>query len=128
MNATETVESMNRMVSDNVAAMRKLAELNTDLWSKLTAKQLELFRMYFETTARLFEVEKGASRADELVAKQMEVAREYGQSAMRVNREIFELFSGSRDSYEAWLDETMHQAKEQVAKSAEVSKTTRKAA
>lgn len=128
MNVTEPGEATKPMLGDHLGVVRKLAELNSDLWGKLSAKQLELLRLYFETTAKQFEVGKDVSRVDELLTKQMQVAREYGQDAMRINREILDLLSGSRDTYQAWLDDLMNQSGKQVSQVAEAATVPRKSA
>lgn len=112
MSTTEAFESMNKISGDNFAAMSKLWELNADLWIKLANKQAEMFRIYFETMSTQIEP----------------VMRECGQKVMEINREMADLFSNSRDDYQAWYESAVNQTKEQFTTAAETAKPTKKAA
>jgi len=126
----ESFESLRKMANDNNSAISKLLELNVSLWNKISSKQLELFKLCFESSTKPLSAQNGVTSADEFFKQQMEMARECGEKAAQINKEVIELFSSSREDYQEWYDSSVKHAQEQLQALSESSNKTgtRKAA
>lgn len=129
MNLNETFELMNKTANEGYQAFRKLAELNLATADKLFAKQVELTRLCFEAGSAQLENAKNVRRVDELLEKQNQNVREFGEALLEKNREVVELLTESREDYQKWAEAGLNQAREQLTKTAEkVRETVAKAA
>lgn len=115
MNMNETYEAMLKASNESYANMRKLAELNMATMDKLVAKQMEMMTLCMDAGSKQYESVKDVKDAEELVGKQVEMARECGEKLMSKNREVAELLTATRDDYQAWAEDSVSQLKEQFA-------------
>lgn len=125
MNLNDTIEMMTKATNESYANMRKLAEINLATMDALTAKQMEIFKLCLDTGAKQADLMKDAKRVDEVVGSQTEAARELGEKLVESNREVVEIITQSRDSYQNWAEESVKQVKAQAET---VTKAARKAA
>jgi phasin family protein len=128
-NMNEAFEMMNKAANDGYANLRALAELNMSTWDKLVAKQMEMMNMCVDASTKQMEGAKDVKAPQELMTKQVEMARECGEKVLEKNREMLELFNEVRDEYKGWAEASVSQLKEQFGQAEKVvRKTTRKAA
>lgn len=129
MNMNETYDAMVKATNDGYANLRKLAELNMATMDKLMAKQMELMTLCADAGTKQYEGLKDVKDAEELVTKQVEMARECGEKLVNKNREVAEMLSSTRDDYQSWVEDSVSQLKDQfVPAPAPAARKTRKAA
>jgi phasin family protein len=125
----ETYEAMLKTTNDGYANLRKLAELNMSTMDKLVAKQMEMMTLCVDASTKQYEGLKNVKDPQELVGKQVEMARECGEKLMSKNREVADLLASTRDDYQAWVEGSVAEIKDKFAAAAPAArKTTRKAA
>ena len=126
MNLNETYEVVAKTANENYANLRKLADINLNVWDQLVNRQMEAMKLCFETGNKQIELAKGTKRADELMGKQAELARELGEQLMENNQQVMEILNKTRDEYQGWFEASAEQVKGQFEKAAPAK--TRKAA
>lgn len=111
MNISETFEMMNNATNESYANLRKLADINLNVWDQLASKQMEVMKLCFETGNKQLELSKDVKRVDELLGKQAVLAREFGEQLVASNQEVADILSKSRGEYQGWIDAGIEQLK-----------------
>lgn len=110
MNINKTFELAIKAADENYANLRKLADINLNVWDQLAGKQMEVMKMFFETGNKQVEMSKDVKRIDELFGKQAELARELGEQLVENNQQVVEILSKSREDYQGWFEAGIEQA------------------
>lgn len=126
MNFDDTIDMVSKTANENYTSLRKLAEINLNTWDQLVSKQMEVMKSCFETTAKQAEIGKDTKRADELLSKQADLARELGEQLVEGNQQVMSILNKTREEYQAWVEANAAQAKSQMEQAAPVK--TKKAA
>ena len=126
MNFDDTIDMVSKTANENYTSLRKLAEINLNTWDQLVSKQMEVMKSCFETTAKQAEMGKDTKRADELLSKQADLARELGEQLVEGNQQVMSILNKTREEYQAWVEASAAQAKSQMEQTAPVK--TKKAA
>ena len=126
MNINKTFELAIKAADENYANLRKLADINLNVWDQLAGKQMEVMKMFFETGNKQVEMSKDVKRIDELFGKQAELARELGEQLVESNQQVVEILSKSREDYQGWFEAGIEQASSRMEQV--VPAKTRKAA
>jgi len=126
MNFDDTIDMVSKTANENYTSLRKLAEINLNTWDQLVSKQMEVMKSCFETTAKQAEMGKDTKRADELLSKQADLARELGEQLVEGNQQVMSILNNTREEYQAWVEASAAQAKSQMEQAAPVK--TKKAA
>lgn len=126
MNINESFEMVSKAADESYANLRKLADINLNVWDQLASKQMEVMKLCLETGNKQVELGKDVKRVDELFGKQAELARELGEQLVESNQQVVEILNNSREEYQGWLEAGMEQAKGRMEQAAPVK--TRKAA
>ena len=118
MNYEDTFKLVSETANENYTSLRKLADINLNVWDQLASKQLEIMKLCFDTSTRQAEMGNDVKRADEMFGKQVELARELGEKLVESNEQVVEILNSTRDEYQGWVEAGTEQARahmEQVA-------------
>lgn len=122
MNMNETFELMSKTADQNLANMRKLAEINLSAWDQLATAQMAVMNQFFDTTNKQVELLKEVKPVDELVTQQTELARDLGEKVVAHNKDLVEILSKTSNEYRSLVETSVEQAKSQLDEAAEVAK------
>lgn len=90
-----------------MASAKALETINTQLIEKLTGKQMELANATFETGTRYFSSLTEVKGYQDLLAEQTKLASEYNEKLIEAARETADIIAEARESYQAWMEESL---------------------
>jgi len=122
MNMNEAIELMNKSASEGYANLNRVAEINMNTWQQLAAGKMAVMNLFFETAGKQADLLKDVKRADELMGKQAELARDLGEQLLESNKKAAEILSNTRDEYQNVAEVSAGQARSQMNEAAEAVK------
>jgi hypothetical protein len=122
MNMNETFEQVNKSTSEGYANLNKLAEINMNAWQQLVAGKMAVMNLIFETAGKQADLLQDVKRADEMMGKQAELARDLGEQLLESNKKVVEILGNTREEYQHVAEAGAEQARSQMNEAAEVVK------
>ncbi len=90
-----------------LAAAKELETINTAVIEKLTAKQLELANVAFETGTKSVKTASESKGPQNFVVEQTKLSREFNEKLIESARATADIISESREAYQGWLEKSL---------------------
>lgn len=97
-----------------MASAKELETINTRVIEQLTAKQMELANVAFETGTRYMSSLTEVKGVQELLAEQTKLATEFNEKLIEAARNTADILTESREAYQAWFEKSYKSAAEGV--------------
>jgi len=90
-----------------LAAAKELETINTQTVEKLTAKQMELANVAFETGTKYVATLSEVKGYQDLMAEQTKLATEFNEKLIEAARSTADILTESREAYQAWIEKSL---------------------
>ena len=118
-NAKESIEMINEMSTNSYNSLRQLSDINMMAWNKLMENQMDVVTSLMENSIEQMKLISEAKDYQEVVRGQMDMTRKLGETVLDKTRETVELAQKTGEDYRTWIEGSMANANEQLAKAAE---------
>lgn len=90
-----------------LAAAKELEVLNTQVVEKLTAKQMELANVTFETGTKYLNSMTEIKGYQDLLAEQTKLATEFNEKVIENARATADILTETREAYQSWVEKSI---------------------
>jgi homoserine dehydrogenase len=105
---TKFAENWQEYTQGALKSAKELETITTTTVEKLTAKQIGLANVAFETTTKYisaFSEVKGYQNFQDIFATQSKLASEFNEKFIETARGAADILTESREAYQAWLEQ-----------------------
>ncbi|MCB1748010.1 MAG: phasin family protein [Gammaproteobacteria bacterium] len=103
---TKIIENWQDYSKGAMASAKELETINTRIVEQITAKQMELANVAFETGTRYMNSLTEVKGVQELLAEQTKLATEFNEKLLETARGTADILTESREAYQAWFEKS----------------------
>lgn len=118
MQQNEMIQQWTEMNKGFMDALKQLGEINTSMMSKLTERQMAAANAYVEGMSKQMENIGEVKNAQDVVALQAKLAKEFGEKMMENARQTMDVLTQTRSDLAAWVEKGMEVATQAAKKKA----------
>lgn len=116
MNTNESMKAINDWTSKSVERMTSLGELNTRIFERMAARQMDAMNLYMDHTMRMMKIATESKGYNELFKGQVEAAKELSERVMAEGKSGMQVASEARDDYRAWFEKNLSEVSADLRK------------
>ena len=120
--SAEIFEQWSKATRTGLDAIKELGELNTRLFERATAQQLELTQASIDAGVKGAQLASESRNYKEFVAGQAALASEYGERVLKTVRKGNEVAAELRDEYTTWFEGKVREAVAPIVKATAAGK------
>ena len=87
-----------------LAAAKELEVINTQVFEKITGKQMELANAAFEAGTKYFSALGEVKGPQDLLSEQTKLAAQFNEKIMEAARTTADILTETREAYQAWME------------------------
>lgn len=107
MQQNEIIQQWTDMNKGLMDSLKQLGEINAAMMSKLTERQMAAANAYVEGMSKQMENIGDVKNAQDVVALQAKLAKEFGEKMMENARQTMDVLTQTRTDLAAWVEKGM---------------------